>query len=334
MADDVLSQSEIDKLLAAFATGDVNVDEMKTEDDHKKVKTYDFKRPDKFSKDQIRTLNMLHENFARLFNTYLSTYLRALVSVEVATVEQLTYQEFVQSIANPSVIGILAVPPLKGTIIMEFDTGICLAIIDRVFGGQGENTLKPRVLTEIEEAVIRRVFDKAMGHLTEAWSNVVQFKPKIEAMESNPQFAQIVPPSDMVVIVTLQMRVGPVEGLMSICIPYLVLEPVMSKLTTTFWVAASVNKEDNPEHEAIIRRKINKTTIPVVVQMGSFEISVQEFLSLSYGDVLQMDTKVDDELKCIIGNIEKFYCRPGTSGKRKAVQITRVISEGDEGTNG
>lgn len=108
----------------------------------------------------------------------------------------------------------------------------------------------------------------------------------------------------------------------------------MSKLTTTFWVAASVNKEDNPEHEAIIRRKINKTTIPVVVQMGSFEISVQEFLSLSYGDVLQMDTKVDDELKCIIGNIEKFYCRPGTSGKRKAVQITRVVSEGDEGTNG
>ena len=136
---------------------------------------------------------MLHDNFARLFNTYLSTYLRALVSVEVASVEQTTYQEFVQSIANPSVIGILAVPPLKGNIIMEFDTGICFAIIDRVFGGQGENTLKSRVLTEIEEAVIRRVFDKAMSHLREAWANVAQFTPKIEAMESNPQFAQIVP---------------------------------------------------------------------------------------------------------------------------------------------
>ena len=223
MADDVLSQSEIDKLLAAFSTGEVSADEMKAEEEQKKVTTYDFNGPDKFSKDQIRTLNMLHDNFARLFNTYLSTYLRALVSVEVASVEQTTYQEFVQSIANPSVIGILAVPPLKGNIIMEFDTGICFAIIDRVFGGQGENTLKSRVLTEIEEAVIRRVFDKAMSHLREAWANVAQFTPKIEAMESNPQFAQIVPPSDMVVIITLQMKIGPVEGLMNICIPYLVL---------------------------------------------------------------------------------------------------------------
>lgn len=334
MADDVLSQSEIDKLLAAFATGDANAEELQKEEQQKKVKTYDFKRPDKFSKDQIRTLNMLHENFARMFNTYLSTYLRALVSIEVASVEQLTYQEFVQSIGNPSVIGILAVPPLKGNIIMEFDTGICFSIIDRIFGGQGENTVKSRVLTEIEEAVIRRIFDKAMGNFKDAWSNVVQFNPKMEAMESNPQFAQIVPPSDMVVIITLQTKIGSVEGLINVCIPYLVLEPIMSKLTTTFWVSASVTKEDNPEHMDIIRKKITKTKVPVIIQMGAFDITLQEFLSLSYGDVLQMDTKVDDELKCIIGNTHKFYCRPGTSGKKKAVQITRLISEGDEGTNG
>ena len=194
MADDILSQSEIDRLLAQFASGDVDAEEIKAEKEQKKVKTYDFKRPDKFSKDQIRTLNMLHDNFARMYNTYLSTYLRALVDIEVASVEQLTYQEFVQSISNPSVIGILAVPPLKGNIILEFDTDICFAIIDRVFGGQGENTVKARVLTEIEEAVIRRMFDKALQHLREAWANVVNFNPKMEAMESNPQFAQIVPP--------------------------------------------------------------------------------------------------------------------------------------------
>lgn len=333
MADDVLSQSEIDKLLAAFSTGEANVDEMQAEEDKKKIKTYDFKRPDKFSKDQIRTLNMLHDNFARLFNTYLSTYLRALVNVEVASVEQLTYQEFVQSIANPSVIAILALEPLKGNIIMEFDTRVCFAIIDRVFGGQGNDTVKSRVLTEIEEAVIRRIYDRAMSHLQEAWSNVVRFTPKIEAMESNPQFAQIVPPNDMVVIITLQITIGSVEGLMNICIPYLVLEPIMSKLTTTFWVAAAANKEDNPETEAILRNRLTKAIVPVIVQMGTFEITLHEFLTLSYGDVLQMDTKVNDELKCFIGNIHKFYCRPGTSGKKKAVQITRVISEGDEDSN-
>ncbi len=334
MADDVLSQSEIDKLLAQFASGEADAETMQKEENTKKVKTYDFKRPDKFSKDQIRTLNMLHDNFARLFNTYLSTYLRALVSVEVASVEQLTYQEFVQSLSNPSVIGILTVPPLKGNVIMEMNTGIAFSIIDRVFGGQGDNTIKPRVLTEIEEAVIRRIFDKAMGHLREAWFNVVQFNPKMEAIESNPQFAQIVPPSDMVVIITIQTKIGSVEGFMNICIPYLVLEPIMSKLTTTFWVAANISKEEHPEHEDMIRQKLRKTKVPVVIQMGQFDISVREFLSLSYGDVLQLDTRVDDELKCIVGNNTKFYCRPGTSGKKAAVQITRLITEGDEGTNG
>lgn len=334
MADDVLSQSEIDKLLAAFATGEASAEEMKAEENQKKVKTYDFKRPDKFSKDQIRTLNMLHENFARLFNTYLSTYLRALVSVEVASVEQLTYQEFVQSLSTPSVIGILAVPPLKGNIIMEMNSGIAFSIIDRVFGGPGDNTIKPRVLTEIEEAVIRRIFDKAMGHLKEAWFNVVQFNPKMEAMESNPQFAQIVPPSDMVVIITLQTKIGTAEGFMNICIPYLVLEPIMSKLTTTFWVSVNQTREEHPEHTDYIQQKLRRTMVPVVVQMGQFDITVREFLSLSYGDVLQMDTRVDDELKCLVGHSTKFYCRPGTSGKKTAVQITKLLTEGDEENNG
>ena len=151
MAEDVLSQSEIDKLLSALSDGSVDANQVKAEEDQKKVKVYDFKRPDKFSKDQIRTLQMLHDNFGRLLNTYLSTSLRSMVDVEVASVEQLTYQEFVQSLANPSVIGVLAVPPLKGNIVMELNTSIAFSIIDRVFGGTGANTVKPRSLTEIEE---------------------------------------------------------------------------------------------------------------------------------------------------------------------------------------
>ena len=333
MAEDVLSQSEIDKLLSALSEGSVSAEEVKAEEEQKKIKTYDFKRPDKFSKDQIRTLNMLHENFARLFNTYLSTHLRAMVNVEVASVEQLTYQEFVQSMSNPSVIAILGVPPLKGNCVMEINTGIAFAIIDRVFGGQGENTLKPRVLTEIEEAVMRRTMNKAIEHFKEAWSNVIQLQPNLEAIESNPQFVQIVPPSDMVVIITLQVKIGSTEGFMNICIPYLVLEPIMSKLTTTFWVAASVSKEDNPEQVEIIKKKIERTVVPMVVELGRIDISIREFLTLGFGDVLQLDTKVKDELKCIVGTHEKYYARPGTSGKYAAVQITRVASEGDEQTD-
>ncbi|MBE6100614.1 MAG: flagellar motor switch protein FliM [Selenomonas ruminantium] len=339
MAEDVLSQSEIDKLLSALSDGSVSAEEVKADEEQKKVKSYDFKRPDKFSKDQIRTLFMLHESFSRLLNTYLSTHLRTMVNVEVASVEQLTYQEFVQSLANPSVISILAVPPLKGNIIMEVNTEIAFAFIDRVFGGEGKSGIKTRVLTEIEEVVMRRFVDKATSHLKEAWANVVEFYPSVEATESNPQFTQIVPPSDMVVIVTIQMRVGEVEGMMNICIPYLVLEPVMSKLTTTFWVASSVSRDDDPEQVKILQRKIERTKVPFLVEMGDINITIHEFLTLGFGDVLQLDTKVDDELKCRIGRKAKFFCRPGTSGKKMAVQITRILNEdeilneGDEEAN-
>lgn len=335
MADEVLSQSEIDKLLSAMADGTVSAEEVKAEEEQKKIKTYDFKRPDKFSKDQIRTLFMLHESFSRMLNTYLSTHLRTLVNVEVASVEQLTYQEFVQSLANPSVISILAVPPLKGNIIMEVNTEIAFAFIDRVFGGEGKTNMKPRVLTEIEEVVVKRFIDTAMRNLKEAWSNVVDFTPSLEATESNPQFTQIVPPSDMVVIVTIQMKVGDVEGMMNICIPYLVLEPVMSKLTTTFWVASSVTKDDDPKQVEILQKKLERTKVPLVVQLGKINITINEFLTLGFGDVLQMDTKVDDNLVCLVGHRPKFHCRPGTSGKKMAVQITDIIKddEGDEGTD-
>ena len=218
---------------------------------------------------------------------------------------------------------------------MEVNTEIAFAFIDRVFGGEGKTNMKPRVLTEIEEVVVKRFIDTAMRNLKEAWSNVVDFTPSLEATESNPQFTQIVPPSDMVVIVTIQMKVGDVEGMMNICIPYLVLEPVMSKLTTTFWVASSVTKDDDPKQVEILQKKLERTKVPLVVQLGEINITINEFLTLGFGDVLQMDTKVDDNLVCLVGHRPKFHCRPGTSGKKMAVQITDIIKddEGDEGTD-
>lgn len=327
---DVLSQSEIDQLLSALSTGVVSAEEMKVEEGQKKVKVYDFKRPDKFSKDQIRTLYMLHENFARLLNTYLSTHLRTLVNVNVASVDQLTYEEFVRSLSNPSVIGVLTMEPLKGNLIFEINPNIAFAIIDRLFGGTGETIGKIRALTDIEEAVIRKVLNKALENFKEAWQNVVKITPRLETIETNPQFTQIVPPSDMVVIITLQVKIGNVEGLMNLCIPYLVLEPVMSKLTTTYWVASAVAKQDHPEQIEVLQRKIRNTLVPVIVELGGIDVTVHEFLELTIGDVLQFDTRVGDELNVIIGKQPKFWCRPGTSGKKVAVQITRVNTEGDD----
>ncbi len=334
MAVDVLTQEQIDALLNAANEDSGSLEELKQEENKKKIKVYDFRRPDKFSKDQIRTLYMLHESFARLLNTYMSSHLRTLVNVDVASVEQLTYQEFVQSIANPSVITILGVPPLKGNIIFEISSEIAFAYIDRVFGGDGNTSMKVRVLTEIEDAVMRRFVDNAMERFKESWSNVTEMNPVLEATESNPQFTQIVPPNDMVVIVTLHTKLGEVEGFMNICIPYLVLEPIMSKLTTTFWVAASVAKDDDSAHTEIIRKKLNRTKVPFVVEVGRVQITIREFLTLGFGDVLQLNTKVKEDFPCMVGTNPKFYCRPGTFGKKLAVQITQVVQKGEDATDG
>ena len=331
---DLLTQEQIDALLNAANEDSNALEELKQEENKKKIKVYDFKRPDKFSKDQIRTLYMLHESFARLLNTYMSSHLRTLVNVDVASVEQLTYQEFVQSIANPSFITILGVPPLKGNIIFEISSEIAFAYIDRVFGGDGSTAMKMRVLTEIEDAVMRRFVDNAMSRFKESWANVTEMNPILEATESNPQFTQIVPPNDMVVIVTLHTKLGEVEGFMNICIPYLVLEPIMSKLTTTFWVAASVAKDEQKGHAEIIRKKLNRTKVPFVVEVGRVQITIREFLTLGFGDVLQLNTKVKEDFPCMVGTNPKFYCRPGTFGKKLAVQITQVVQKGEDATNG
>ncbi|MBP8629313.1 MAG: flagellar motor switch protein FliM [Negativicutes bacterium] len=327
---DVLSQSEIDQLLSALSTGVVSAEEMKVEEKQKKVKVYDFKRPDKFSKDQIRTLYMLHENFARLLNTYLSTNLRTLVNISVASVEQLAYEEFIRSLSNPSVIGIFNMSPLKGNVIFEINPNIAFSIIDRLFGGEGTVINKIRTLTDIEETIIRKVITKSLDNLQEAWRHVVNTEPRLEVIETNPQFTQIVPPNDMVVIVTLQTQIGQVEGLINICIPYLVLEPIMSKLTTTFWVASSIAKQAHPEQVDILEKKIKKTYVPLAVELGTINLSVRELLSLNINDVLKLDTTVGSELKVIVGRKAKFLCHPGTANKKVAVQISGVNIEGDD----
>jgi flagellar motor switch protein FliM len=327
---EVLTQAEIDALLSAISTGVVSAEEMKNEQKQHRVKVYDFKRPDKFSKDQIRTLYMLHENFARLLNTYLAAHLRTIVHIDVVSVDQLTYEEFIRSLPNPSVISIFQMRPLKGTAILELNPNIVFSIIDRLFGGPGLPPPKARALTDIEEAIIRRVIGKTMESFQEAWKQVISIEPKLEVIETNPQFTQIVPPNDMVVIITLQTKIGQAEGLINICIPYLVIEPIMSKLTTTYWVASSVAKQSSLESITSVQRKLEKTLIPVVVELGRVSITVRELLDIAVGDVLQLETSVDSELNVMIGQREKFSCKPGLSGKRLAVQITGSIAKGDD----
>lgn len=325
---EILSQDEIDALLTAISTGEVDTTDYTATKEQRKVKIYDFRRPDKFSKDQIRTLQMMHETFARLTTTALSAQLRALVSVHVASVDQLTYEEFIRSIPNPTTLAVINMDPLKGSAVLEIDPSITFTIIDKLFGGMGESSAKiSRELTDIELSVMEGIIVRILGNLREAWSNVIDLRPRLGNIETNPQFAQIVPPNDMVVLITLETKVGEVEGMTNLCIPYITIEPVISKLSAQYWYS-SIRKGVTDENMSIIQNRLETVELPIVAEIGEVSISVQEVLDLSVGDVIKLpDTKMSSDMTVRIGGRKKYKCRPGLIGNRIAIQVGEEIEE-------
>ncbi|MBN2051527.1 MAG: flagellar motor switch protein FliM [Spirochaetales bacterium] len=325
--NEVLSQDEIDQLLTAISTGDIESPDVSHAADQRKIKIYDFKRPDKFSKEQIRTVSIMHETFARLTTTALSALLRSLVHVHVASVDQLTYEEFLRSIPNPTTLGIINMDPLKGSAIMEIDPAITFSIIDRLFGGQGEGTKVTRDLSDIEQTVMEGIIVRILGNLREAWSQVIDLRPRLGQIETNPQFAQIVPPNEMVVLVTLETKIGEVEGMMNFCIPYLTIEPIISKLSAQY-MYSSVRSGATTENLNIIKERLSTVAINVLAEVGQMNLTVRDVLSLRAGDVVRLpDVRKGDPMILKIGNRSKFYCRPGIVGNRVAVQITRKLED-------
>lgn len=324
---EILSQDEIDALLTAISAGEVDTTDYSAAKEQRKVKIYDFRRPDKFSKDQIRTLQMMHETFARLTTTALSAQLRALVSVHVASVDQLTYEEFVRSIPNPTTLAVINMDPLKGSAVLEIDPSITFTIIDKLFGGSGDSARITRELTDIELSVMEGIIVRILGNLREAWSNVIDLRPRLGNIETNPQFAQIVPPNDMVVLITLETKVGDVEGMTNLCIPYITIEPIISKLSAQYWYS-SIRKGITDENLATIQARLETVELLVVAEIGEVPITVNEVMELTVGDVIKLpDTKVDSDMVLKLGGRRKYKCRPGLIGNRVAVQIGEQIEE-------
>ncbi|QXM06140.1 flagellar motor switch protein FliM [Crassaminicella indica] len=326
---DVLSQSEIDALIQALSSGEVDAQEITAETKESKVKKYDFRRPDKFAKEQLRTLQIIHENFSRLLNTFLSGYLRTLVQVEVLSVEQLSNHEFTNSISNPAVLGIIDFSPLEGQIILDITADVAFVIIDRILGGSGRIVEEKRNFTEIEISLLRKLIKQIIKLFKEPWENVVSINPKLEKIETNSQFAQIVSPSETIALITLNIKIGDVEGMVNLCIPHLVIEPILPKLNTRLWFN-SVNKERTSDDEEIIAKRVEKTKVPVRAVLGSTYITVSEFLDLQVGDVIQLDTSIKEDVKIFVGEQLKYYGKPGTKRKRMAVQIEGIVEKGDE----
>ncbi|GMO36478.1 MAG: flagellar motor switch protein FliM [Termitinemataceae bacterium] len=327
---EVLSQDEIDQLLTAINQGETETEEFKPSADSRKIKIYDFKRPDKFSKEQIKTVQIMHETFARLTTTALSANLRSMVHVHVASVDQLTYEEFIRSIPTPTTLAIINMDPLKGNAILEIDPAITFSIIDRLFGGTGEASKIQHELTDIEQSVMEGIIVRILGNMREAWSQVIDLRPRLGQIDTNPQFAQIVPPTEMVVLVTLETKVGEVEGMMNFCIPYLTIEPIISKLSAQFWYSTA-RQGTNTENLNTLRDKLVTVDVNVVAEIGTIQVPVRDVLALQAGDVIRLyNVRVGDPFSINIGSKQKFLCRPGVVGKKMAVQITKKTSDVEE----
>ena len=325
---EVLSQDEIDNLLKALSTGELDADEMKNTDE-RQVKDYDFARPAKFSKEHLRTLEIIFEHFGRLLATNLPAYLRKSVSVDVVNSEVVIYSEFSNALSNPVLLGVVGMDPLMGNVIMEMASNLGFAIVDRLLGGVGNSLEKERDFSEIELSILERVFTICVNLLHEPWENVVEITPRLNRIETNSQFAQIISPSETIAIVTINLKIGDVEGLMNICLPYTTLEPVMDKLNTKYWFSTMKEKDSN-SYEAAIENIIDNALIPMKAVLGTSKINVQDFVNLQLGDVIRLDRKVDDELEVYVGNIKKFKAWPGYSDNKYAVRVTEILREESE----
>ena len=326
--NEVLSQDEIDQLLQAISTGESEADEFKPVTDTRRIKIYDFRRPDKFSKEQIRTVSNMHETFARLTTASLSAQLRTLVHVHVASVDQLTYEEFIRSIPTPTTLAVINMDPLKGNAVLEIAPEITFIIIDRLFGGSGDTGGKVnRDLTDIEQSVMEGIIVRILANMREAWTQVIDLRPRLQQIETNPQFAQIVPPSEMVILVTLEIKIGEEAGMMNICIPYITIEPIVSKLSSSFWFS-SVRRSSTTQYLGTLKEKLADVEMELVADIGSINVPIRDVLSLRTGDVIRLNTiKVGEPLTLSVGSKKKFYCQPGVVGKKVAVQIIEKIDE-------
>ena len=240
--------------------------------------------------------------------------------------EAVAYSEFSNALANPVILGVVNFSPLKGNIVMELDSNLGFAIVDRMLGGQGKPLDKTREFSEIELTIIERVYNIWIDLLREPWKNVVAIEPRLEKIETNSQFAQIISPSEMIAIITVNIKVGEVEGLMNVCLPFMCLEPVMDKLNTKYWFSTMQEKDDTNYEEAI-ESIISKAQIPVKAVLGKSSIAVSDFVNLQPGDIIKLDKDVGSELDIFVGNIRKFVALPGSYDDNYAVRLTSIIRE-------
>jgi flagellar motor switch protein FliM len=292
----------------------------------KNVKIYDFKHPDRISKDQLRALKTIHSNFAKSFGTFLSTKLRTTVDMNVMSVDQLTYSEFTMMMASPSCIYIIGLGQDSGRIIIEFSPELVFFIIDRLLGGRGDVLDEMREITIIEENVLKKIVKMAIKQLDISWQHVQTLSPHVVSFETNPQFVQIAPASEPSIVISFNVKIHNFNSIITICFPYFVLEPVMPKLNIQTWIKYKQSGL-KIEQKTVIQEKLQNTKVELCARLSSKNVKLEDVMRLEIGDVLVLDKKVDNKFQIQLEGRPKFLCRPGMFGKNIAVKITDIFDE-------
>ncbi len=322
---DVLSQSEIDNLISALGSGEMESEDS-IQENLDEVKTYDFKRPNKYSKEQIRTLQIIHENFARTLGNFLSAYVRNVIKIEVASLSQVSYGEFINSLPVPTLMAVLNLSPQLGSAVLQTDLQFVFPIIDLLCGGEGQVPEKMRELTEIEQTMMKRVYTTILDNLTYSWQDIIKLEPVIDSLETNPQYNQALASNETVVIVTFVSQIGDNQGFINICLPFISLEPVINQLTAQHCFR-SVGHKPQKDNMDLLSQRIEGSQVELTVDLGETVISMKDFLEIQVGDVLPLGKSAGEELDLYVENCLKYKVLPGVSGNKRSVQITRWVGE-------
>ena len=323
----ILSQDEIDALLTTVSSGeDIEEQFSKQDESFRSIVAYDFKHPNRVSKDQIRNLENIHENFAGHLGSSFSTITRAMVDINLVSVDQITYSEFLMSLANPSCSFTVQMDPLDGACVIDFNPTLSFLFIDRMFGGTGKILETDRELTGIEKAVMLRLANNVFEELNAAWAHIELLEFKQIGFETNPQFMQIVSPSETVIVISFQIKMFGSSGLLTICYPYVTLEPLIEKLSAQHWTDRMAEKRGE-EVIQLTRDNLQKVDATVAAILGRTSLTVGEFLKLRAGDVVSLKRKVTDPIEVSTNGRVKFWAKPGLHGKFRACEIVGTYSE-------
>ena len=334
---DVLDQNEVDALLASVDTGEVQEEESsaqiftrrQTDLEDIEIRGYDFKRPERVSKDQMRALQTLHESFARNFGAALSGFLRTIVEIKVATCEQMTYGEFISGLPNPTSFNLIQADGLEGQMCLEISPLIIYPIIDRLLGGTNHDLFIPqRPVTQIESRLIGNVTNRGLEALGEAWESVRKLDFEIAASESNPQLVQIVPPNEVVVVIGLELKMSNRAGTMNLCIPYNVIEPVMEELSAQSWFAATRNTNAD-DLEMQLKQNLGQAPLAVGGVLGETTITLRDLLGLSVGDLLVTEKRAVEPVVLTVEGEKMFLAELGAYRGSRAMRVVRACSPTD-----